>query len=747
MSGLTKAEKKRLHTQRSSSSAGVSSPSMASQVRKRSVDSVIKRKTSLDSIVAKRMRNKGSSSKLSVSDKHVGGAEAAAAKGGQGPVCSPRLSPKRTPFDVHVYAANCPGAHAAFFDAQSAEESSNVTLLRRNTQLIISKLSSKKKKTKTRRKKESSEAEESPRVKEDSGESSASENTKAAEAAADTADTDAAAAASEPAAAKMAEADPQADLGDFQYALMVLPHSASLESDARQSSLSMLPKRVQAQFAEIVKDVYMGELPVGVCVSLLVNRNKSQTRIGIVCLSRCDGAFASYDCMYSAVRNSLAHFYHKAIVKPNGSPETSKLLLVLPSLDRVKWNCKYSACTEAAAAAFQIQLAIDVFSCSAEERMTSLVSVDRMLQRGPKKVEEDSDMVLTLLRKGKLLERGLRDSKEVSRLIAAASKDEEAGDDHDQDLQDMAIRCIAEIISSRSSGIDENLGVFLRQNVLTTQSCLKRVIELAQNGDILLHRPVDMKDVVQLEKIGAGGTATVYKGTYKGKPAAIKLFFEDCPLGELRRELALMSLLEHPQLAQLIGASLEGDRAALILELVERGSLFQILKTPKEFKALTWKLKMEIALGVASSMSYLHSFGIIHRDLKSPNVLVTEDWTTKLTDYGSSRIMSDFMTQNAGTLAWSAPEVLMSDSYSEKADVYSFGMLLYEIATSEVPFSELRDFQVPQQVMKGARPSYDKSVPKSWQKLSKLCWAGKPAARPDFAKISATLQTMLAKDA
>ena len=72
-------------------------------------------------------------------------------------------------------------------------------------------------------------------------------------------------------------------------------------------------------------------------------------------------------------------------------------------------------------------------------------------------------------------------------------------------------------------------------------------------------------------------------------------------------------------------------------------------------------------------MGYLHSFGIIHRDLKSPNVLVTEDWMTKLTDYGSSRIMSQIMTQNAGTLAWSAPEVLMSDTYSEKADVYSFG--------------------------------------------------------------------------
>lgn len=555
MSGLTKTEKKRQHAQRASSSAGVASPSVASTVRKRSVDSVMKRKASLDSVVSKRMRSKNSASKLGThgTSPRKSGTKSSlnSPRGALWDEETERPTPESSCFQVHVYAGECPGAHAAFFDSQALGDSGSgtkITLLPRTTKLGIKNL--KKKKNKARSKKKDAELDDPFVSKEDSGDSSTSETRTA-----DAADVTDPPTPTHPTANGDTASSGLHHVDNYDYVLMVLPHSASV-GHARSSSLSLLPKRALSQFTTIVNDVHFGELPVGECVSILLSRSKSQTRVGIVSLSRCDGAYASYDCMYTAVRNSLAHFYNKASPRPNGE-DNSKLLLILPSLDRVKWNNKYPTCTEAAAAAFQIQLAIDIFGCCAEGNRPELLTIDRMLQKGPQKIASNPDeLVIQLLRDEKLLERGLRDSKEVSSLIAAASRDENTSDDeHDQILQDMAIHCIAEIISSRSSAIDENLGLFLRQNVLTTQSCLKRVIELAQNGEILLHRPVQMKDVVQLEKIGAGGTATVYKGTYKGKPAAIKLFFEDCPLPELRRELALMSLLEHPQLARLIGAS------------------------------------------------------------------------------------------------------------------------------------------------------------------------------------------------
>ena len=124
------------------------------------------------------------------------------------------------------------------------------------------------------------------------------------------------------------------------------------------------------------------------------------------------------------------------------------------------------------------------------------------------------------------------------------------------------------------------------------------------------------------------------------------------------------------------GASLESEargNSALVLELAEKGSLYDVVRDPEIL--FNWRKKVDMALQVASAMEYLHTYGIIHRDLKSLNVLVMRDMTLKLTDYGTSRVISENMTQNVGTVAWIAPEVLESETYTVKADVYSFGKL------------------------------------------------------------------------
>ena len=136
------------------------------------------------------------------------------------------------------------------------------------------------------------------------------------------------------------------------------------------------------------------------------------------------------------------------------------------------------------------------------------------------------------------------------------------------------------------------------------------------------------------------------------------------------------SLLEHPLLVSMIGAYVPPDstrgNCALVLEYAERGCLYDILREPT-YQEISWKKRMDMAIMVATSMEFLHTYGIVHRDLKSLNILVTKDMTLKLTDYGTSRLVSDHMTQNVGTVAWIAPEVLESQNYTEMADVYSFG--------------------------------------------------------------------------
>jgi serine/threonine protein kinase len=146
--------------------------------------------------------------------------------------------------------------------------------------------------------------------------------------------------------------------------------------------------------------------------------------------------------------------------------------------------------------------------------------------------------------------------------------------------------------------------------------------------------------------------------------------------------------------------------------------------------------------------------------LKALNVLVTEDWQAKIADYGCSRLVADVMTSNVGTVAWMAPEMFDSDPsetsgsvgsgsgsnsssssspaarYSGKADVFSFGMLIYEVMVpGEMPYQLHRSFEVPLLIKKGVRPTLPPTTPKPLVKIATACWQEKPSKRPGFDAI------------
>ena len=182
----------------------------------------------------------------------------------------------------------------------------------------------------------------------------------------------------------------------------------------------------------------------------------------------------------------------------------------------------------------------------------------------------------------------------------------------------------------------------------------------------------------------------------------------------------------------------------LVLEYCERGDLRSALDahdTPPDF---FW----HVASGVASGMLCLHTNGLLHRDLKSPNVLLDRDGTVKLTDFGLAMQEGAMATPRsinaeAGTFRWMAPEVARRRGFRRPADVYSYGMILFELLTHDLPFADVAALHAVAIVaVHGARPPLPPDAPPGVVELIRACWREDPAARPPFEQMSAALESV-----
>ncbi|KAG9449906.1 hypothetical protein H6P81_009871 [Aristolochia fimbriata] len=190
-------------------------------------------------------------------------------------------------------------------------------------------------------------------------------------------------------------------------------------------------------------------------------------------------------------------------------------------------------------------------------------------------------------------------------------------------------------------------------------------------------------------KLGQGGSGSVYKGTLPdGTVVAVKrLFFNTTQwVEEFFNEVNLLSGVEHRNLVKLLGCSIEGPESLLIYEYVPNKSLDHVLFDKEKPQLLSWQQRLDIVVGIAEGLAYLHSGAktrIIHRDIKSSNVLLDENLNPKIADFGLVRGFSadktHLSTGIAGTLGYMAPEYLVRGQLTDKADVYSFGVLILEI--------------------------------------------------------------------
>jgi len=260
--------------------------------------------------------------------------------------------------------------------------------------------------------------------------------------------------------------------------------------------------------------------------------------------------------------------------------------------------------------------------------------------------------------------------------------------------------------------------------------------------------------------MGEGSTALISRRVLAGRMVAIKTF--KCSLLKYRqaawREIAALSMLKHENVIDLLSVDEAHDMPKLVLEFCAGGDLFTLLHAGD--RIIPWEHKVKILNDVASGMAYLHGHEpmIIHRDLKSLNLLLLSAYSTKqlprvkVSDLGSCHVRecradaaSSSLTRSVGTSPWMAPEVL-SGIYDHAVDVYSFGMVIFEVLAQELPFEGEDMSAVPQLALQGSRPDLDAippEVPTAVLEQMQRSWLKNPGDRPSFATMLSAISSCM----
>ncbi len=256
---------------------------------------------------------------------------------------------------------------------------------------------------------------------------------------------------------------------------------------------------------------------------------------------------------------------------------------------------------------------------------------------------------------------------------------------------------------------------------------------------------VDYADLRFGRLLGRGGFGEVYRGTSSvhGEVAIKKLLQHKLTAtleAEFRHEAAVMVKMRHPNVLTLYGVVLIPE-CCMVLEFMARGSLYDVLHSEEP---LSWQMRYQVGLDAARGLLYLHGKHILHRDLKSLNVLLDERNKAKLADFGLSKIkVSSSQTHNAGiagTTQWIAPELFRGERYTPACDVYSLAMVLWELLSRQIPYRNQVPGVIPEWIKSGGRETLPPDSPDSLQALVSDCWKPQPRERPKIREVVSKLQ-------
>lgn len=263
---------------------------------------------------------------------------------------------------------------------------------------------------------------------------------------------------------------------------------------------------------------------------------------------------------------------------------------------------------------------------------------------------------------------------------------------------------------------------------------------------------VDMSKLFLGLRFAHGAHSRLYHGVYNDEPVAVKIIRapDDDENGALAvrlknqydREVTLLSRLHHPNVIKFVAACKKPPVYCVITEYLSEGSLRAYLHK-LEHKSLTLQKLIAIALDIARGMEYIHSQSIIHRDLKPENVLIDQEFHLKIADFGIAceEAYCDSLADDPGTYRWMAPEMIKKKSYGKRVDVYSFGLILWELVAGKIPYEDMNPIQAAFAVVnKNLRPAIPQDCPPAMRALIEQCWSLHPEKRPEFWQIVKVLE-------
>ncbi|KAK2852420.1 hypothetical protein Q7C36_007621 [Tachysurus vachellii] len=302
--------------------------------------------------------------------------------------------------------------------------------------------------------------------------------------------------------------------------------------------------------------------------------------------------------------------------------------------------------------------------------------------------------------------------------------------------------------------LNHRVGIF-PSNYVTYQPAVYRpaaVSSPASSASSASRDPLNIpfSELVLEEIIGVGGFGKVYRGTWHEQEVAVKAARQDpdeditATAESVKQEAKLFSMLRHPSIIRLEGVCLEEPNLCLVMEYAQGGTLNRALTG----RRIPPHILVNWAVQIAKGMQYLHeeaAVPIIHRDLKSSNILILEKIenndigrkTLKITDFGLAREWHKTTKMSAaGTYSWMAPEVIKSSLFSKGSDVWSYGVLLWELLTGEVPYRGIDGLAVAYGVaVNKLTLPIPSTCPEPFAKLMEECWEQDPHIRPMFATI------------
>jgi serine/threonine-protein kinase TNNI3K len=284
------------------------------------------------------------------------------------------------------------------------------------------------------------------------------------------------------------------------------------------------------------------------------------------------------------------------------------------------------------------------------------------------------------------------------------------------------------------------------------------------DDEVIVAARIPREKVISEVLLSRGGYGEVYRGVYNNQVVAIKTLLPETrknmkQINAFLAEVKLMASLEHERIVRFIGVAWDSlTDLCVVSEYMEGGDLRTVLSRfeesgrPHGFD----HDKVKIALHISHALTYLHSLQpiVLHRDLKSKNILLDRELNAKLTDFGVSRERSDrTMTAGVGTLLWMAPEVMLGERYDEKSDIFSFGVVLSELDSHSLPYSQVKDSESGRRIPETAvlqmvslgklRVQFSPNAHPTIVELANACVSVNPGERPTAADVLYRLHSLL----